>query len=117
MKYRVRAIPAAAAVVAIALLSGGCSTANGSVSAPPVEKHNLVVGAVPVADSAALYIAQQRGLFKAAGLNVKIETVVSGATAIKGQLAGQYDVVLGNYVSYILADAQQGDKFRVLAPG
>ena len=117
MKYRVRAIPAAAVVVAMALLSGGCSTASGSASAPPVEKHNVIVGAVPVADSAALYIAQQRGLFKAAGLNVKIETVVSGATAIKGQLAGQYDVVLGNYVSYILADAQQGDKFRVLAPG
>jgi len=117
MKCRVRAIPAAAAVVAIALLSGGCSSANGSASAPPVEKHNVTVGAVPVADSAALYIAQQRGLFKAAGLNVKIETVVSGATAIKGQLIGQYDVVLGNYVSYILADAQQRDKFRVLASG
>jgi len=117
MKYRVRAIPAAAAVVAIALLGGGCSTANGSVSAPPVEKHNLVVGAVPVADSAALYIAQRRHLFAAEGLHVKIETVVSGATAISGQLTGKFDVVLGNYVSYILANTQHGHHFRVLAPG
>ncbi len=116
MRYRVWGIPAAAAVVVIALLSGGCSRTDGSASAPPVEERNVTIGAVPVADSAGLYIAQQRGLFKAEGLNVKIETVVSGATAIKGQLAGQYDVVMGNYVSYILADARQGDKFRVLAP-
>lgn len=117
MRYRFPAVPAAVATVAIALLSGGCSSNNASASSPPVEKHNLVVGAVPVADSAALYIAQQRGYFQAQGLNVKIEPIISGANAITGQLAGQYDVVLGNYVSYILADAVHHDKFRVLAPG
>jgi NitT/TauT family transport system substrate-binding protein len=42
---------------------------------------------------------------------------VSGADAIKGQLAGKYNVVFGNYVSYILADALHKDQFRVLAPG
>lgn len=118
MRYRVSALPAAAVAVAIALLNGGCSSGSASASPPPpVEKHDLVVGAVPVADSAALYIAQQRGFFADEGLHVKIERIVSGATAIKGQLAGQYDVVLGNYVSYILADALHGDDFRILAPG
>jgi NitT/TauT family transport system substrate-binding protein len=82
-----------------------------------VEKHTLIVGAVPVADSAALYIAQERGFFRDEGLNVKIEPIISGANAITGQLAGKYDVVLGNYVSYILADALHKDNFRVLAPG
>jgi NitT/TauT family transport system substrate-binding protein len=61
MRYRYPAMPAAVAAVAIALLSGGCSGNSAAASGPPVEKHNLVVGAVPVADSAALYIAQQRG--------------------------------------------------------
>ena len=117
MRYRFAAVPAAVAAVAIALLSGGCSSNNAAASGPPVEKHNLIVGAVPVADSAALYIAQQRGFFRDAGLNVKIETIISGANAITGQLAGKYDVVLGNYVSYILADAVNKDKFQVLAPG
>lgn len=117
MRYRFPAVPAAAAAVAIALLSGGCSSNNVAASSPPVEKHNLIVGAVPVADSAALYIAQQRGFFRDQGLNVKIEPIISGANAITGQLAGQYDVVLGSYVSYILADAVHNDKFRVLAPG
>jgi len=106
----------AAAAVAIALLSAGCFRGEEPAS-PAVEKHDLTVGAVPVADSAALYVAQQRGLFRAAGLNVKIVPVVSGETAIAGQLAGEYDVVLGNYVSYILADALHHDTFRVLAPG
>ena len=115
MRRKFWGAPAAAAAAAIALLSGGC--AGQHVSAPQVEKHDLTVAAVPVADSAALYIAAQRGFFRAEGLNVKIVPAVSGATAIAGQLSGKYDVVLGNYVSYILADAQQGDKFRVLAPG
>lgn len=116
MKYKSQGLAAAAAAVMVGLLSAGCAPATGA-SAPPVEKHDLTVGAVPVADSAALYIAEQRGFFKAEGLHVKIVPVVSGATAITGQLAGKYDVVLGNYVSYVLADAEQGDDFRVLAPG
>ena len=116
MKYRFPGVLAVASTVTIALLSSGCATSSGAAS-PPVELHNVTVGAVPVADAAALYIAQQRGLFQAQGLNVKIETIVSGADAITGQLAGKYDVVFGNYVSYILADALHKDTFRVLAPG
>jgi len=116
MRHHYRGMAAMAVVAAAALLSGGCSASAGPAGTLPVEKHDLVVGAVPVADAAALYIAKQQGLFTAQGLNVKIETVVSGADAIAGQLTGKYDVVLGNYVSYILADAQQHDKFRVLAP-
>jgi len=107
---------AAVAAVAAALLGGGCAR-SGLASAPAVEKHDLTVAAVPVADSAALYIAEERGLFAAEGLNVKIVPAVSGATAIAGQLAGRYDVVLGNYVSYLLADALHGARFRILAPG
>ena len=114
MKYLFRGTAMVAAVTA-ALLGGGC--ARGGARAPAVERTDLTVGAVPVADSAALYIAQRRHLFAAEGLHVKIETVVSGATAISGQLTGKFDVVLGNYVSYILANTQHGHHFRVLAPG
>jgi NitT/TauT family transport system substrate-binding protein len=115
MKYLFRGVAMVTAVATAALLGGGC--ARSGARAPAVEEHDLTVGAVPVADSAALYIAEQRHLFAAEGLHVKIVPVVSGATAIAGQLAGKFDVVLGNYVSYILADALHGDRFRVLAPG
>lgn len=115
MKYLFRGVAMVAAVATAALLCVGC--ARGGVRASAVEERSLTVGAVPVADSAALYIAEQRHLFAAEGLHVKIVPVVSGATAITGQLAGKFDVVLGNYVSYILADARHGGKFRILAPG
>jgi NitT/TauT family transport system substrate-binding protein len=115
MKYQFRGVAMVAAVATAALLCGGCGRGGVHASAP--EERDLTVGAVPVADAAALYIAQQRHLFAAQGLRVKIVPVVSGATAIAGQQAGKFDVVLGNYVSYILADAQHGAKFRVLAPG
>ena len=48
MKYRFPGVLAVAAAVNIALLSGGCASSNGA-AAPPVEQHNVIVGAVPVA--------------------------------------------------------------------
>ncbi len=82
-----------------------------------LEKTNITVAAVPAADTAGLYVAQQQGLFAAAGLHVKIVPVVSSATAIAQQLSGGYDITSGNYVSYILADAEDHDNLRVLAEG
>lgn len=101
---------APAAALAVGLLAAGCSSGSatgGSSSAGPVEKHDLTVAAVPAGDSAGLYIAEQRGLFAAQGLNVKIVPAISGATTISGQLSGKYDVTMGNYVSYLLNDYQQ----------
>jgi len=82
-----------------------------------VEKNTIVVGAVPAADTAGLYIAQQQGYFAAAGLNVKIVNIISAEDAITAQLAGKYDVTLGNYVSYIQADAEQHADLRIIAEG
>ncbi len=117
------------AALAVGLLAAGCSSSGnatgGSSSAGPLEKSNLTVAAVPAGDSAGLYIAEQRGLFAAQGLHVKIVPAISGATTISGQLSGKYDVTMGNYVSYLLNDWQQlqpgstlqKDPFQVLAAG
>ncbi len=99
-----------------ALLAAGCGGTGGS-AVPSVEKPNLVVAAVPAIDTAGLYIAQERGLFAAQGLHVKIEKAISSKTVIAGQMAGTYDVTLGNYVSYMLADAEHGADLMVLAEG
>jgi NitT/TauT family transport system substrate-binding protein len=116
MKRRFFGVPVALAVTA--LLATGCASANGSpASSSGVELHNLTVAAVPAADSAGLYIAQQRGLFAAEGLHVTIKAEVSSATEIAGQLKGQFDVTDGNYVSYILANAQQHAGLEILAAG
>jgi NitT/TauT family transport system substrate-binding protein len=82
-----------------------------------VEKPDLTVAAVPALDSAGLYIAQQRGLFAAEGLHVTIVPATSSATVIAAQLAGKYDITVGAYVSYMIADALQHANLRILAPG
>ena len=117
---RTARIVAAVAVAGTAALGAGCSGGTGTGTGSqgsPVEKNTIVVGAVPAADTAGLYIAQQQGYFAAAGLHVKIVNIVSAEDAITAQLAGKYDVTLGNYVSYIQADAQQHANLRIIAEG
>jgi len=108
-------IPAAAVV--LALLATGCASADGSAAPAGLEKTNLVVAAVPAADASGLYVAQQAGLFAAEGLHIKIVPAISSETVIHKQLAGQYDITMGAYPSYILADAQQHADFEILAAG
>jgi NitT/TauT family transport system substrate-binding protein len=108
-------IPAAAAV--IALLAAGCASADGSAAPSGLEKTHLVVAAVPAADAAGLYVAQLEGLFTAEGLHIKIVPAISSETVIQKQLAGQYDITMGAYPSYILADAKSHADFEILAAG
>lgn len=124
-RFRLRPVAGLAALVGLSsLLAAGCSGGGSSATPGGLEKTNLVVAAVPAVDSAGVYIAQQRGLFAAEGLHVSILPAISGKTAISKQLAGQYDVTSGNYVSYILANAapqaaglKKAADFRVLTPG
>ena len=51
------------------------------------------------------------------GLHVKVVPIVSAEAAVGGQLRGTYDVTLGNYVSYIEADAEQHADLRIIAEG
>jgi len=103
-------------MLAAVLLAAGCGGGStGQVGA--VEKRNLTVAIVPAVDSVGVYIAVQRGFFAAEGLHVKIVPATSSSTVIVGQLTGRYDVTNGNYVSYILAAAQQHADLRILAEG
>lgn len=108
---------AAGTFAALAVLAAGCTTTNAQAGAASPEKASIVIGAVPSADSAGLYIAEQQGFFTAAGLHVKIVPIVSAEVAVGGQLRGSYDVTLGNYVSYIEADAEQHADLRIIAEG
>jgi hypothetical protein len=75
--FRRRAL-ATAGLVGLAALAAGCASGSSSSnqSALP-EKASIVVGAVPAADTAGLYIAEQRGFFAAEGLSVKIVPIIS----------------------------------------
>lgn len=117
--FRRRPFAGLAALVGLGLLAAACSGGGGSAAPTGLEKTNLVVAAVPAMDSAGLYIAQQRGLFAAEGLRVTILPAISGETTIAGQLSNKFDVTVGNYVSYIRANAYhpKENQFRVLAAG
>jgi NitT/TauT family transport system substrate-binding protein len=101
------------------MIGAGCS--SDSTSALPkvsgLEKTTLTVGAVPVADEAGLYIAQNEGLFAAEGLHVTIDPILSSADATKGQNSGKYDITAGNAVSYVQAQVTHQSDLEIVAEG
>ena len=117
--FRPRPLAGLAALVGMGLLAAGCSGGGGGPGAPGgLEKTNLNVAVVPSVDSAALYIAADRGLFAAEGLHVSILQTKVESTAIDSQLQNHFDVTAGPYVSYIRENAVDSKAgFRVLAPG
>jgi NitT/TauT family transport system substrate-binding protein len=61
------------------------------------------VAIIPTLEAAPLLLARDRGFFKEAGLDVKIEVGTSGATILPGVLSGQYDIGYANVVSDLQA--------------
>ena len=101
----------------VVMLSAGCGGQSASPKASGLEKTTLTVGSVPVADEAGLYIAEDEGLFKAEGLNVTIDSIVSSADATKGQNDGTYDITAGNSVSYIQDQLTGQSNLEIIAEG
>jgi len=97
------------------ILLAGCG--SGGTAATGLEKTNLTVGAVPVADEAGLYIAEDEGLFTAEGLHVRIDSIVSSAVATQDQNNGTYDVTAGNSVSYIQDQVSHRSNLEIIAEG
>src|SRR5947209_17400083 len=127
------AIGVASAGLSLLLVAAGCSgpgssTGSGATgtslagnvtmpTVPGLEKTNLTVGAVPVADEAGLYIAKDEGLFAQEGLHVTIKSIISSADATTGQNSGKYDITAGNSVSYIQAQVGHASDLEIVAEG
>jgi NitT/TauT family transport system substrate-binding protein len=105
-----------AAVVSMIFVLAGCSAAGNPAAAPQAEDPNITIAAVPSADLAGVYIAQDDGFFARAGLHVTIVKVPSSQAIIAEQLAGKIDLSAGAYTPYISAEAT-GGRFRILAEG
>ena len=102
--------------VLAALPSAGCGS-PAAAGSPSAEKPNLVIATVPTASAAGLYIAQQEGFFRQAGLNVKILSVDSAATVTSDLLNGSIDVLDGAYPGFIEAQVHGAGRFHILADG
>lgn len=101
----------------MALIVGCGSSGSTTVKSTALEQTKINVGAVPVGDDAGLYVAQDLGLFRAAGLDVTIQSIVSSADATNGQNNGTFDITGGNSVSYIQAQASHQSNLEIIAEG
>src|SRR3984885_12937768 len=112
---------AAAGGLAVAVLAARTSSSSGTsatTASAHLEKTNLVVGSLPVVDTAGLFLAQQNGYFKQAGLNVTIQPITATPQAIPDMQKGTVDIVAGaNYVSFFQADEVKHLNLKVLADG
>jgi NitT/TauT family transport system substrate-binding protein len=100
-------------------LASACtsSPAPSASTASKLEKTDLVVGALPAESMTALYIAEQRGIFKAHGLHVTIKTIVSTTDVVPDLLHGSMDIAGGQITTFIAAQAKGLGTFRILASG
>jgi NitT/TauT family transport system substrate-binding protein len=111
-----RIVSAAIGALAVATLAVGCQVA-GAQSASPEGTITLTVAATPGIDDAPLYLAFKNGLFKSAGLDVKIRSYHSVSQELQALTSGQVDVAAGDYADFFYAEAAQGADLRVVADG
>jgi len=101
----------------IVILGAGCGSSAGNGAPTGLERTNLTIGAVPVADEAGLYVAEDEGLFRDEGLNVRIESIISSAVATQDQNNGTFDITAGNSVSYIQDQVTGQSNLEIVAEG
>ncbi|WP_405957035.1 ABC transporter substrate-binding protein [Streptomyces phaeochromogenes] len=114
--------PTVAAIALVMTLAacGGDSDDSDSSNAGGngLERSSITVAALPLADDAPLYIAQDRGLFKKEGLDVRIQPVQQSIQALPALSKGQVDVIASaNYVTFLQAHEKGTLDLRILAEG
>ncbi len=76
---------------------------SGGDSGGELETTELTVGALPIADYAALYWAQENGFFEEEGLTVTLEPVQGGPIAAQNVATGELDLSFSNTISTSIA--------------
>jgi NitT/TauT family transport system substrate-binding protein len=111
----------ATAVLGVFPLMLAAACGNSSSSPKPassgLEKTNLVVGAVPAETGAAMFIAQEQGIFAKHGLHVTVKSITSTTTIVPDMLSGAVDIASGQLPTFIAAQAKGVGSFHVLASG
>lgn len=111
---RRRSLAMGAFGLALTLAVSACGGGDDSTKTGGLEKTTVTVGALPVVDFVALWVAKDKGLFKKQGLNVNIQIQAGGATAIPKLAAGSLDFSITNYVSGIQATQSGTAPLKVL---
>lgn len=111
---------AVAPTAAISAVAPTQAANTGSVGAPTqaasIGGAAIRVGYVPVLVYSPLFVAQERGYFKDAGLDVKLLPIQGGSEAVVQLAAGNFDAAVGGAGAGVFNAAQQGVKFKFVAP-
>jgi NitT/TauT family transport system substrate-binding protein len=105
-----RARIAAGCAAVAAVLLAGCqmpgSGSSGAAEQAPAGS-SITVASVPGVGNAPLYVAQQQGFFRQAGLAVHIRSYKTVAAVVAALHNGTANVAVGDYASFFYAQAHQ----------
>ncbi|MGI5208474.1 ABC transporter substrate-binding protein [Spirillospora sp. CA-108201] len=106
-----------ALAIALALSAAACGSSE-KKSANGLEKSEITLGNMTVADTAPVQLAISKGLFKAEGLTVKTQVIPGGAAGIPLLKSGRLDFSISNYVSLLTAGSKDpGFKPKIVVEG
>ncbi len=94
---------AAGGATAAVMLLAGCHVPGASSAAGRGPGSSITVAAVPEIGDAPLYAAFREGLFRQAGLTVRIHSYASVAAEVTAIHSGKADVAVGNYADFFFA--------------
>ncbi|MER6121375.1 ABC transporter substrate-binding protein [Streptomyces sp. NPDC001795] len=107
-----------AAALAVLTLTVTACGGDGNSASSKGGRQRITVAALPLTDDAALYLAQDRGLFRKEGLDVRIQPVQQSIQALPALNKGQVDVIASaNYVTFLQAYDKGTLDLRILAEG
>ena len=112
-----RRLLAAAAAFLLAAVTAGCGSAIAAKSTTAALTP-VTVAVVPLADAVPVYIAQEDGYFKRAGLDVTIKVTAQSTAATADMVHGSVNVIASaNYVNFFAGQAKGTLNIKVLAAG
>jgi NitT/TauT family transport system substrate-binding protein len=91
-----------AATSAMLLLTTACGSSNAPQAAQAEGNKEITVAAMPISNTAPIWLGKEKGFFEAEGLDLTIEPVAGGAD-IPGVVSGNYDFAFGNVMSVFVA--------------
>lgn len=112
-------VVAAVLLPVLAACGGGEDTGAGDQGGNGGEEQgnvSLTVGAIPIVDTAPLWLGKEKGFFEEEGIDLEIEVTSGGAAAVPGVVSGEFEFAFGNMVSVMVA-RDQGLDLRFVANG
>ena len=98
------------------LLVAGCTGPSSVLPSGGQGLTRIRVGVLPIISDGPVFVALQRGLFRAEGLDVTPVLLSTGQLATRELISGRLEFAASNYVTMILA-ASQGARLRIVADG